>query len=105
MSKYPIFDQPGPIKLAPLYLVTWPPPSLMTTLLTGKIRCLGLIVYFSSLISPKVLYMADGCSKSKSVQRDFSGGPVVKNQPCNEGDMGLIPGWETTIPHFSRSKS
>ena len=49
--------------------------------------------------------MADGCSKSKSVQRDFSGGPVVKNQPCNEGDMGLIPGWETTIPHFSRSKS
>ena len=29
---------------------------------------------------------------------DFSGGPVVKNLPCNAGDMGSIPGWETNIP-------
>ena len=25
---------------------------------------------------------------------DFSGGPVVKNLPCNAGDAGLIPGWD-----------
>jgi len=30
---------------------------------------------------------------------DFPGGPVVKNPPCNAGDMGLIPGWGTKIPH------
>ena len=31
--------------------------------------------------------------------RDFPGGPVVKNQPSNSGDLGWIPGWGTTIPH------
>ena len=30
---------------------------------------------------------------------DFPGGPVVKNLPPNAGDMGLIPGQETNIPH------
>ena len=27
------------------------------------------------------------------------GGPVVKNLPYNAGDMGLIPGLGTKIPH------
>ena len=31
--------------------------------------------------------------------RDFPGGPVVKNLPSNAGDMGLIPGQGTKIPH------
>ena len=31
--------------------------------------------------------------------RDFSGGPVVKNPPCNAGDLGSIPDWITKIPH------
>ena len=31
--------------------------------------------------------------------RDFPGGPVVKNLPYNAGDMGLIPGQGTKIPH------
>ena len=26
------------------------------------------------------------------------GSLVVKSLPCNAGDMGLIPGWETEIP-------
>ena len=26
-------------------------------------------------------------------------GPVVKNLPCNAGDMGLIPGEGTKMPH------
>ena len=29
---------------------------------------------------------------------DFLGGSVVKNPPCNAGDAGSIPGWETKIP-------
>ena len=31
-------------------------------------------------------------------KRDFPGGPVVKNLPCNAGDVGSIPGWGTKIP-------
>ena len=27
--------------------------------------------------------------------REFPGGPVVKNPPCNERDAGLISAWET----------
>ena len=34
-------------------------------------------------------------------QRDFPGGPVVKNLLCNAGDIGLIPGQGTKIPHAS----
>ena len=33
--------------------------------------------------------------------RDFPGGPVVKNPPCNARDMGLIPGQGAEIPHAS----
>ena len=29
----------------------------------------------------------------------FSSGPVVKNLPSNAGDVGLIPGQGTKIPH------
>ena len=32
-------------------------------------------------------------------KRDFLGGPVVKNLPCNAGDMGSIPGYGTKIPY------
>ena len=32
------------------------------------------------------------------MDRDFPGGPVVKNLPCNAGDAGSIPGWGTKIP-------
>ena len=31
--------------------------------------------------------------------RDFSGGLVVKNPPCNAGDMSSISGRGTKIPH------
>ena len=30
--------------------------------------------------------------------RDFPGGPVVKNPPCNAGDEGSIPVWGTKTP-------
>ena len=31
--------------------------------------------------------------------RDFPGGPVVKNLPSKAGDAGSIPGQGTKIPH------
>ena len=30
---------------------------------------------------------------------DFPGSPVVKNIPCDAGDLGSIPGWGTQILH------
>ena len=35
----------------------------------------------------------------QNLATDFPGGPVVKKQPSNAGDVGLIPGWGTKIPH------
>ena len=40
-----------------------------------------------------------GLLKIFSMVRDFRGGPVVKNPPYNSGDVGLIPGQGTKIPH------
>ena len=34
----------------------------------------------------------------KRCNRDFPGGPVVKNLPFNAGDIGWIPGRGTKIP-------
>jgi len=31
--------------------------------------------------------------KKKKKNRDFPGGPMVKNLPCSAGDMGSIPDW------------
>ena len=36
---------------------------------------------------------------------DFPGGPVVKNPPYNAGDVGLIPGQGTKIPHAAGQQS
>ena len=35
----------------------------------------------------------------KCLIRDFPGSPAVKNPPAIAGDMGLIPGPGTKIPH------
>ena len=37
--------------------------------------------------------------------KDFPGGPVVKNLPCNAGDVGLIPGQGTEIPYATEQLS
>ena len=37
-----------------------------------------------------------------TLEKDFSGGPVVKNLPFNAGDMGPIPGWGTKIPYVKQ---
>ena len=36
-----------------------------------------------------------------TVPRDFPGGPVVKDPPCNAGDMSLIPGWGHKEPDMT----
>ena len=36
---------------------------------------------------------------SRRTERNFPGGPVVKNLPSNAGDMGSPPGLGTKIPH------
>ena len=37
--------------------------------------------------------------KNAEIYRNFPGDPVVKNQPCNSGDAGLIPVQGTKVPH------
>ena len=37
--------------------------------------------------------------EEKRSKGDFHGDPVVKNSPCNAGDLGSIPGQGTKIPH------
>ena len=46
-------------------------------------------------------WQAVQCStwKKKMPSWDFPSGPVVKNLPCNAGEMSSIPGWGTKIPH------
>ena len=39
---------------------------------------------------------------SKQTNRDFPGGPVVKNLPYNAGDTGSIPGQGTKILHAAQ---
>ena len=36
----------------------------------------------------------------ESNDRDFPGGPGIKNSPSKTGDVGLMPGWGTKIPHI-----
>ena len=48
----------------------------------------------------------DGISLlKKKKKRDFPGGPVVKNLPCNAEDASLIPGRATKIPCASEKLS
>ena len=41
----------------------------------------------------------------KTDHKDFPGGPVVKNPPCNAGDAGSIPGHRAKIPHATEHLS
>lgn len=40
-----------------------------------------------------------GKRQAGSLERDFPGGPVVKNPPYKAEDAGWIPSWETEIQH------
>ena len=43
--------------------------------------------------------VGDWIVPSKGHVRGFPGGPVVKSLPANGGDVGLIPGQGTKVPH------
>ena len=44
-------------------------------------------------------------STNSNKARDFPGVPGVKNLPCNAGDTGSIPGWETKSPYSTTRES
>ena len=41
----------------------------------------------------------------KDIRKYVCGDPVVKNLPCNAGDIGSIPGQGTRIPHTEEQLS
>ena len=43
--------------------------------------------------------LLENVKTKKKKPGNISGGPVVKNPPCNAGDVGSIPGQGTKIPH------
>ena len=49
-------------------------------------------------LAQEVVIRSKGVITVSGPYRDFPG-PVVKNLPSNAGDMGLILGWGTKIPH------
>ena len=51
-------------------------------------------------LEPEQLYLF----KTKD-SGDFPGGPVVKNLPCNAGDMSSIPGRGNKTPHAAEQLS
>ena len=46
-----------------------------------------------------VLFVCHWIYINNILHGDFSGGPLVKNSPCNAGVMSSIPGQGTKIPH------
>jgi len=44
-------------------------------------------------------------NESERRRKDFSCGPVVKNLPCNAGNIGSIPGRGSKIPHSAEQLS
>ena len=44
------------------------------------------------------LNQSENVTKADS-KRGLPGCPMVKNPPCNVGDVGLIPDWGTEIPY------
>ena len=62
-------------------------------------KLLGMINMFTILTA---VMTSQVYSYFKTYQiRDFPGDPVVKNPPSNAGDVGLIPGQGTKVPHDS----
>ena len=55
---------------------------------------------FKSIEEAKSVFIFKNASSG-----DFLGGPVVKNLPCNSGDLNLIPGQGTKIPRAEEQLS
>ena len=66
----------------------WPRPSS---------QLLG--VPLSLAVCPTAFSLCAGLWIKFPLSRDFPGGALVKNQPCNAQDMDSTPGLGTKIPH------
>ena len=51
-----------------------------------------------AMVFPIVMYAWESWPIKKGAG-NFYGGPVVRNPPCDAGDIGSIPGPGTKIPH------
>ena len=49
--------------------------------------------------------LLENVKTKKKKPGNISGGPVVKNPPCNAGDVGSIPGQGTKIPNAMKEPS
>ena len=62
--------------------------------------CPGLVNFWQGHLPVHcVLQNSTAYGDIREAERDFPGGPVVKNPPYSAGDMGSIPGQGTKIPH------
>ena len=64
----------------------------------SRIKCFTNIINFVQLDMLEIPFI-------KIPVRDFPGGPVSKNPPCNAGDVGSISGLGTKIPHTTEQLS
>ena len=46
-----------------------------------------------------------GVGSINTKKRAFPDGPIVKNPPCNAGNVGSILGWRTKIPYVTEQLS
>ena len=78
--------------------------------LTTQVQSLGWedplekgMVNHSSILALEIPQTGSSPQSHKALnmteQLTLSVGPVVENLPSSTGDMGLIPGWVTKIPH------
>ena len=63
----------------------------------GLLHCRQILYHLNNQESPHSC--RETCKERR--QKDFPGGPVVKNLPSNAGDTGLIPGQEAKVLHAS----
>ena len=65
--------------------------------MTDKTRYHSLVFYF---MTEALQYPEETvCPLYDKLKRNLPGGPVIKNPPCNAGDLSSIPGWGTKIPY------
>ena len=57
------------------------------------------MVWIPNFLIPKSITMTPATALKLQQQGDFCGGPMVKNMPCNAGDVGTIPCQRTKILH------
>ena len=73
----------------------------LTSLIIREMQIKTVIRYHLTPVRMNII------KKSTNIKcwKSFPGGPLVKNLPCNAGNVGLIPAWGTKIPHAAEQLS